>query len=175
LPSRAPLIHLQDTTTSITYLVNSGAAISLVPHRSLLPPTGPAIVNANGGLIPSWSFVSKFLHFGSNKFHHQFLQANVSQLILGADFFQKTNAKIDFQTGRVIFPPSSSSPHSFPSSPALTSSVSSPLPYPLTLLTCSILSLQLPHLPPPHGLSPLIPSFTLFTPRARHCLLAPAG
>jgi hypothetical protein len=52
----ASLLHLTDNTTRIRYLVDSGAALSLLPHRSMLPPSGPLIINANGGQIPSWQF-----------------------------------------------------------------------------------------------------------------------
>jgi hypothetical protein len=126
----ASLLHLTDDTTRVRYLVDSSAALSLLPHRSLLPPSGPLIINANGGNIPSWQFVDRQLHFGSNRFTHSFLQANVSQPILGADFLQQTKAIIDFHLGRVCFPlphsplsppPSPSVPSVFPSIP--TSSV----------------------------------------------------
>jgi hypothetical protein len=102
-PTGAPLIYVKDTTSNVRYLVDSGAALSIVPHRSILPPSGPAIVNANGGLIPSWNFVTKHLHFGPHQFSHKFLQANVSQPILGADF--KTHSvTVDFCEGRLHFP-----------------------------------------------------------------------
>jgi hypothetical protein len=82
----APLLHLTDDITRVRYLVDSGAALSLLPHCSLLLPSGPPIINVNGGNIPSWQFVDRPLHFGNNCFTHSFLQANVSQPILGADF-----------------------------------------------------------------------------------------
>jgi hypothetical protein len=105
----APLLHLTDDTSRVCYLVDSGAAISLLPHHSLLPPSGPPLINANGGNILSWQFVDRSLHFGPNSFTHSFLQANVSQPILGADFLQNAKATIDFSLGRVIFPPPSPS------------------------------------------------------------------
>jgi hypothetical protein len=96
LPPGAALIYLKDSSTHTSYLVDSGAALSLVPHRSLLQPTGLVIVNANGGTIPSWQFVTKSLYFGKYRFQHSFLQANVSQPILGADFLKAYNAILDF-------------------------------------------------------------------------------
>jgi hypothetical protein len=124
------LIHLKDTTTHIRYLVDSGAALSLLPHRSLLQPTGPAIVNANGGIIPSWNFVTKSLHFGPQTFSHSFLQANVSQPILVADFLEKVKATIDFITGCVLFPRHSIQPDSSSLSPS-----SPPDPMPTSSVT----------------------------------------
>jgi hypothetical protein len=55
----ASLLHLTDDTTGLRYLVDSDAALCLLPHRSMLPPSGPLIINANGGRIPSWQFVDR--------------------------------------------------------------------------------------------------------------------
>jgi hypothetical protein len=125
----APLLHLTNDVTRVRYLVDSGAALSLLPHRSLLPPSGPPIINANGGNIPSWQFVDRPLHFGNNCFTHSFLQANVSQPILGADFPQHAKATIDFSLGHVSFPPPS---------PPSSLFLSSPSPFPPSLSTSSV-------------------------------------
>jgi len=84
----APLIHLKDTKTHISYLVDTGAAISLLPFSSSQHPSGsgPKLVNASGASIPSWNFVFKNLKFGNHTFVHSFLQSAVSQPILGMDF-----------------------------------------------------------------------------------------
>jgi hypothetical protein len=122
--ARAPLLHLTDDTTHVRYLVDSGAALSLLPHRSMLPPSGLLIINANGGNIPSWQFVDRHLHFGNNRFTHSFLQANVSQPILGADFLQQAKATIDFNLGRVCFPlPTPPLPPQPPSLPSVSPSL----------------------------------------------------
>jgi hypothetical protein len=49
-PTGANLFFIRDTTSHINYLVDSGAALGIVSHQSLLPHSGLAIVNANGGL-----------------------------------------------------------------------------------------------------------------------------
>jgi hypothetical protein len=59
-PSGASLLYIRDNVSAVSYLVylvDTGAALSLLPHRSLRAPSGPTIVNANGGIIPSWNFV----------------------------------------------------------------------------------------------------------------------
>jgi hypothetical protein len=129
-PTWAPLIYVKDTTSNVRYLVDSGAALSILPHRSVLPPSGPAIVNANGGLIPSWNFVTKQLHFGPHHFSYSFLQANVSQPILGADFLKTNSVTVDFKEGRLHFPnKQSSSPLPHPNSPSSTISSQAPTPH----------------------------------------------
>ncbi len=94
-PSGAALIYLKDSVSHTNYLVDTGAAISLIPFSSSLSATGPAIVNANGSPIPSWNFVRKQLKSGKNSFVHSFLQAKVSQPILGLDFLSRHNISID--------------------------------------------------------------------------------
>jgi hypothetical protein len=90
----------------------------------MLLPSGPLIINASGGNIPSWQFVDRQLHFGNNRFTHSFLQANVSQPMLGADFLQQAKATIDFNLGRVCFPlPNPPLPPQSPSVPSVSPSL----------------------------------------------------
>ena len=50
-PTGAPLIYLKDRCSHISYLVDTGAAISLVPYKSPLKASGPVIVNVSGQKI----------------------------------------------------------------------------------------------------------------------------
>ncbi len=156
MPSGAPLIHLKDSVSHTHYLDDTGAAISLLPFSSTLPPTGPAIVNAivNGSPIPSWNFVRKQLKFGKHSFVHRFLQAKVAQPILGLDFLSCHSITIDCNASRVLFPsptpppvfsvtpppiPSSATPTLTPTAPTPATSLLPPptsqcLPDVLTLL-----------------------------------------
>ena len=120
-PAGAALIYLKDRRSHIRYLVDTGAAVSLVPHHSPLKASGLNIVNASGFLIPSWQFVSKKLHFGPHEFVHSFLQAAVSQPILGMDFLSTHSLSIDMSSKKVVFP-------SFPSSAAASPTFSTPPP-----------------------------------------------
>ncbi len=58
-PSGAPLIYLKDPRTHTSYLVDTGAAVSLLPYSSPLYP-------------PSCHFVQKKLHFGSHSLTQNF-------------------------------------------------------------------------------------------------------
>ncbi len=117
--------------THLLYLVDTGAAISLLPYSSHLYPSGPKIVNASGEKIPSWHFVQKKMQFGSHSFTQNFLQAKVDQPVLGIAFLSKNSLTIDCNKGRVIFPSYISS-FSFPvhsaTSPSPTLSSTSPSP-----------------------------------------------
>jgi hypothetical protein len=50
------LIFLQDTKNNFKFLVDSGASLSVLPHTSTAPPTGPHLAGANGKPIPAWGF-----------------------------------------------------------------------------------------------------------------------
>jgi hypothetical protein len=41
---------------NLKFLVDSGASLSILPHTSMGPPTGPHLVGANGKPIPTWGF-----------------------------------------------------------------------------------------------------------------------
>jgi hypothetical protein len=84
-PSHLPQGPLHHTS----YLLDSGAAVSLLPYSSPLYPSGPAIVNTSGENIPSRNFVQKTLHFGSHCFSQKFLQAKVNKPISGIDFLSQ--------------------------------------------------------------------------------------
>jgi hypothetical protein len=147
----APLIHLKDTKTHISYLVDTGAAISLLPFSSSQHPSGPKLVNASGASIPSWNFVFKNLKFGNHTFVHSFLQSAVSQPILGMDFLSLHDLQIDLKHSKVLFPSSTPPPSPtfpvfssiLPSIPVLSSMPTPPPPTPTSLpsLASSISSL----------------------------------
>jgi hypothetical protein len=129
-PSGAALIYLKDSASHTNYLIDTGAAISLIPFNSSLAATGPAIVNANGSAIPSWNFVRKHLKFGKNSLVHSFLQAKVSQPILGLDFLSRYGISVDCKASRVLFPQSKPLPvfATAPPPPPISAKVSADLP-----------------------------------------------
>ncbi len=75
------VILLKDSRTHISYLLDTVAALSLVPFESVLPPSGPNLSNINGKTISSWKFVAKHLTFGKRTYVHNFLQSSVPQPI----------------------------------------------------------------------------------------------
>jgi hypothetical protein len=73
-PPGGYLLNIHDDISAISYLVGTGAALSLLPHRSLQAPSGPTIVIANGGVIPSRNFVFKKLSFNNQIFTTNFFK-----------------------------------------------------------------------------------------------------
>jgi hypothetical protein len=90
--------------------------------------------------ISSWIFVEKTLQFGKHSFKHLFLQADVSQAIIGLDFLHANSITIDAKNRRVLFPavsppnPLFPKPVSLPTVPLPVSSVSAHAPDILSIL-----------------------------------------
>jgi len=80
------MVFLKDETSGHDFLVDTGAAVSVLPHRSSSPPSGPALVAADGRGIASWGRTTKRLVFGALSFLVSFILAAVSKPILGVDF-----------------------------------------------------------------------------------------
>jgi hypothetical protein len=80
------LIFLHDSQNNFKFLVDSGASISILPHSSSAPPTGPHLVGANGKTIPSWEFCRFTVCFSGKNFEFNFLLAAVATPLLCMDF-----------------------------------------------------------------------------------------
>jgi hypothetical protein len=57
---------------NFTFLVDLGASISILPHLSSAPPTGPHLVGANGKQIPAWGFRCRTICFSGHNFEFDF-------------------------------------------------------------------------------------------------------
>jgi cleavage and polyadenylation specificity factor subunit 1 len=89
------LIYLQDSSTNQRYLVDTGAAVSVLPHSSKSPSSGQPLSGADGRRIPSWGTVSKKLTFGFKTFLCSFILAAVAKPILGVDFLAQHHLLVD--------------------------------------------------------------------------------
>jgi hypothetical protein len=103
------------------YLVDTGAALSLLPFRSSQPSSGPKLCNANRKPISSWKFNEKTLQFGKHTFKNLFLCADFSQAIIGLGFLHANLITVD-----AVSPPNPlfSTPVFLPTVPLPVSSVS---------------------------------------------------
>ena len=48
------VIYLQDKLSGKNFLVDTGAAKCVFPHRSNQKPSGPRLIAADGKVIPAW-------------------------------------------------------------------------------------------------------------------------
>ncbi len=96
------LVFLQDDKSKQKFLVDTGAAVSVLPHTEPAAPTGPPLAGANGKTIPSWGSVTRTLSFGLRTFLCTFILAAVSKPILGTDFLAKHRLLVDPAAGKVL-------------------------------------------------------------------------
>ena len=66
--SSNPLIYLKDQLSGRCFLVDTGAAQSLILHWSAQPPSGPALEGAGSKPIASWGSQQLTVKFGGQKF-----------------------------------------------------------------------------------------------------------
>ncbi len=125
-PPGAPLIYLRDAYSGAAFLADSGAAVSVVPHKSTAPASGPPLVGANGAPIKSWGAVNKKVRFGTSDYVFSFVLADVAYPIVGLDFLATHRLVIDASSGQVLCPagrPLTSSPSCSPPSSSAPSSI----------------------------------------------------
>ena len=111
-----------DTSSQCSFLVDSGADISVLPLSFLnskskipVPRPGQRLRAANGSFIDTFGTKSLILQLPGFSARHSFRVARVAQPILGADFFRKHSLLIDVKKcclrlpdGRIIDSKSSS-------------------------------------------------------------------
>ncbi len=110
------LVYLQDTDSKQKFLVDTGAAVSVLPHTSRAPSSGTPLIGADGKSIPSWGTVKKTLTFGLRTFLCSFILAAVSKPILGMDFLATNKLLVD-PSSRQVLDADSLCPLSEPASP----------------------------------------------------------
>jgi cleavage and polyadenylation specificity factor subunit 1 len=99
-------LSLFDRHSGLSFLIDTGADVSVLPASSKdkvsRTPSAPLIA-ANGSPIRSWGRRSCSLFFGGKRlFKQDFYVAEVTQPILGADFFSNNHLAIDVRGRRVI-------------------------------------------------------------------------
>ena len=93
-PTNAGLLFLNDEISKDSFLVDTGATLSIVPHNSKVRPSGLILNGANGKPIPICGYISKLVLFQGPSFKHSFLQAAVAGPILVIDFLKQFNVTV---------------------------------------------------------------------------------
>ena len=89
------LVHVVDSISGASYLVDTGSTYSILPYKSHLPPTGPLLKAANGQKIPCWGKRQYTITFGGRRYTWYFLLAAVDFNIIGVDFLQHFKLSVD--------------------------------------------------------------------------------
>ncbi len=99
------LLRVHDTKTQLNFLVDTGAALSLLPsspyEKKFAPITDP-LRAANGSSISTFGQRFLTLRLGSRKLSWNFTIADVTQPILGADFLCHHRLLVDLTHRRLI-------------------------------------------------------------------------
>ena len=99
------LLFLCDTISKRQFLVDTGAEISVLPATGLdrcTRQTGPSLLAANGSSIRTYGTRTLSLHFASNTYQWNFVVADVSRPLLGADFLRSNSLLVDLQGKRLV-------------------------------------------------------------------------
>ncbi|ROT72546.1 Gag-Pol polyprotein [Penaeus vannamei] len=132
---RRRLLYVRDASSSLRFLVDTGAEVSLLPasHRDKRFPSSRTLEAANTSPINTYGERSRTLSLEgepAQRFQWIFLVADVPQPIIGADFFAHYGLTVDLQCMTLIHQ-SGARTHA---APAL---VSTPLIYTVLPRTCA--------------------------------------
>jgi hypothetical protein len=89
------LFFVYDAVSARKLLVDTGSSFSIFPFRSAARPSGPRLKAANGQRVRCWGSRRRELRIAEKVYKWQFLQADVSFPILGADFLRHFDLLVD--------------------------------------------------------------------------------
>ena len=102
-------LFITDSITNITYLVDCGADVSVLPPTHVtqnklceLAVTPEILIAANHSPIAVHGSLTETVTFKGKQFKHSFIIADVSKPLLGADFLYDHNLLIDIRNCQLI-------------------------------------------------------------------------
>ena len=99
------LRFLCDSISKRQFLVDTGAEVSILPATGLDTRTrqqGPPLLAANGSSIRTYGTRRLSLHFASNTYYWNFIIADVTRPLLGADFLRSNSLLVDLEGKRLV-------------------------------------------------------------------------
>lgn len=101
-----PRLFINDEVTSFTFLIDTGADVSVIPVSLVgkaYKPTDMVLQAANGSTIATYGTKLFQLSLGLKRlFSHVFIIASVNRPIIGADFLFKNNIMVDLRRRRLL-------------------------------------------------------------------------
>lgn len=99
-------LHVHDTTSGLTFLIDTGAEISLLPAKIFNKriPTSFKLVAANNSQIDTFGSLRQTLHIGLRPLTWNFCIATVPYPIIGADLLKSYGLLVDLANGRLVDP-----------------------------------------------------------------------
>ena len=100
-----PLLHIRDNANSLTWLIDGGATLSLVPpthDERTSGPTSNPLQAANGTSIASFGTRKMSISLGARQFEWEITVADVTSPIIGADFLMEFHLAADHKLGLLV-------------------------------------------------------------------------
>lgn len=99
-----PRLLINDSLTNLTFLIDTGAQISVLPNiKNESPPQHKRLYAANGSIIPTFGHETLDLNLGlRRKLTWTFTIAAVDQAIIGADFLDHYGLLVDIKNKKLI-------------------------------------------------------------------------
>nr|AAK07485.1 gag-pol polyprotein [Clonorchis sinensis] len=103
-PRTSRLFHITDRSSGLRFLVDTGAEVSVLPHKTPLHDSASySLQAANGTRIATYGERSLTLDLGLRRaFKWIFLLADVQTPIIGADFLTHYNLSVDVRNKRLL-------------------------------------------------------------------------
>jgi predicted aspartyl protease len=105
----AKLCFIWDEKSGQDFLVDTGAAISLLPFQSAAAVTGPQLQAVNKQAIKTWNFVNTAVKFNGWEYIFAFLRADVPFPIVGLDFLRYFGMQVNPSSPAILIAPTSQS------------------------------------------------------------------
>ena len=93
---------LVDHVSGRKFLVDTGSVYSILPHQSIEPAMGPAIMTADRTPISCWGQQEMTITTAGHSFKFVFLLADVAFAIVGANFLSFFDLVVDLRRMRLI-------------------------------------------------------------------------
>jgi hypothetical protein len=106
---QAKLCFIRDEMSQKDFLVDTGAAISLLPFQSTTAATGPQLQAVNKQAIKTWDFVNTAVKFNGGEYRFAFLRADVPFTIVGLDFLRYFGMQVNPSSLAILIAPTSRS------------------------------------------------------------------
>ena len=102
-------LYATDEKTSIPYLVDTGACVSIIPASSAQQQfpdfkTSLTLTAANGTSLPTYGTTTRTFQLNGCAYEWKFTLAQTSVPLLGADFFAHHGLMVDLRHGRLVDP-----------------------------------------------------------------------
>ena len=100
-------LTLHDANSNKTFLIDTGAEVSVVPateQERQKAPLEKELVAANGSRIRCYGEKKVRFHIGARTYAWNFLVADVKRALIGADFLTHSSLMVDLRNKQMVHP-----------------------------------------------------------------------